>query len=253
MNRMELIAQRYNKQIFRRGPDAVKLWNEEVPAADVLSEALNQARAQEAGLPVPRLHEVTKLEGRWAILSDFIEGETLLQRIEAAPERLEEHLELFVQLQARVHAARAPKLPPQKDKLHRRISASGLDATTRYELHVRLEAMPQHEKVCHGDFMPSNVILQGEGNAPKAYIIDWAHVTQGNAAADAANTYVALLKCGREALAEAYLKLYCLRSDTALQYVRKWVPIIAGAHLARCKPEERAFYTGFCEGVAGEK
>ena len=246
---MELIAQRHNKQIFRRGDDAIKLWNEEVPAADVLSEALNQARAQEAGLPVPRLHEVTKLDGRWAILSDFIEGETLLERIEAAPERLEEHLELFVRLQTRVHAARAPKLRQQKDKLNRRISASGLDATTRYELHVRLEAMPQHEKVCHGDFMPSNVILA----ADKAFIIDWAHVTQGNAAADAANTYVALLKCGREALAEAYLKLYCLRSDTALQYVRKWVPIVAGAHLARCQPEERAFYAAFCEGVAGEK
>ena len=248
---MELICQRPNKQIFRRGQDMIKLWNEEVPAADVLSEALNQARAQEAGLPVPRLHEVTKIDGRWAIISDFIEGETLLQRIEADPSRLEERLELFIQLQMQVHAARAPKLRRQKDTLNRHISASGLDATTRYELHVRLEAMPQHDKICHGDFVPSNIILQG-GSAG-AFIIDWAHDTQGNAAADAAGTYLSLLKQARKTLAESYLKLYCLRSDTALQYIRKWIPIVAGARLAKCKPEERAFYAGFCEGVAGEK
>ena len=249
---MELIVQRPNKQIYRRegpgGPERIKLFGESVPASDVLHEALNHARALEAGLPVPCLREVTKLEGKWAVIADFIEGPTLLERMEAAPDD-PQWMELFVHLQMQVHAARAPQMQRQKDKLNRRISAGaacGLDATTRYELHVRLEAMPDHQKVCHGDFVPSNVLLRGG----EALIIDWSHATQGNASADAANTYLTLLKQSRTKLASDYLKLFCERSDTALQYIQRWIPIVAGAQLCKCgTEEERGFYRGWCEGV----
>ncbi|MDR2686885.1 MAG: aminoglycoside phosphotransferase family protein [Oscillospiraceae bacterium] len=249
---MELIVQRPNKQIFRRegpeGPQRVKLFGESVPASDVLHEALNHARACEAGLPVPCLREVTKLEDRWAVVADFVEGPTLLERMEAGPGG-PRWMELFVRLQMRVHAARAPQMQRQKDKLNRRVSAGaayGLDATTRYELHVRLEAMPDHQKVCHGDVVPANILLRGE----EAPIIDWSHATQGNASADAANTYLTLLMQQRGDLAAAYLKLFCERSDTALQYIQRWIPIVAGARLCTCKTEEeRVFCRGWCEGV----
>ncbi|MDR2753125.1 MAG: phosphotransferase [Oscillospiraceae bacterium] len=244
MERMELIVERPNKQIFRRGDEKVKCFAEGVPAGDVLSEALNQALAQEAGLPVPPLREVTKHDGRWAIISEFIEGETLLAQMQARPGD-ESLMVRFVALQMQVHAAQNFKLRRQKDKLHRQISASGLDATTRYELHVRLDAMPDHQKVCHGDFVPSNVVVRGT----RAFIIDWAHITQGCAAADAANTHITLCKQSHFALAEQYLKCYCEQSDTALQYIRRWLPIVAGAHLAGCLPGDRAFYQGYCDGV----
>ncbi|MDR0530551.1 MAG: aminoglycoside phosphotransferase family protein [Oscillospiraceae bacterium] len=242
---MELICSRPHKQIYRRGGDKIKLFSAEAHPADVLEEALNVELAQEAGLPVPPLHEVTKIDGQWAILQDFIEGETLQWHMEQDPARLAEWLALFVAVQTRVHAAQAPRLRRQKDQLHRGISASGLDATTRYELHIRLDAMPAHLKVCHGDFVPSNVLLRGG----EAWIIDWAHVTQGNASADAANTYLSLLRQGGEPLAAAYLAQYCEQSDTARQYLQKWVPIIAAAHLSYCPPQERSFFLGFCGGI----
>ena len=56
-----------------------------------------------------------------------------------------------------------------------------------YELLTRLESMPKHDKVCHGHFNPSNVIV---GKTGKMTVIDWAHATQGNASADAAMTYL---------------------------------------------------------------
>ena len=77
-----------------------------------------------------------------------------------------------------------------KDKFARQINGlKVLDATTRYELMTRLESMPKHDKICHGDFNPSNVIVGKNG---KMTVIDWAHVTQGNASADAAMTYLCL-------------------------------------------------------------
>lgn len=59
--------------------------------------------------------------------------------------------------------------------------------TQRYELLVRLESMAEAYKSMPGDFNPSNVIVGEDG---KLTVVDWAHVTQGNASADAALTYL---------------------------------------------------------------
>jgi thiamine kinase-like enzyme len=67
--------------------------------------------------------------------------------------------------------------------MNRNISESSCDATTRYDLHTRLEAMPKGTKLCHGDFNPSNIIIT-KNDVP--YIIDWSHATMGNASADVA-------------------------------------------------------------------
>ena len=244
MSEMLLIVQRPNKRVYRRGDDCVKLFGESVPASVVLREAMHQACAQEAGLPVPRLHEVTKIDGEWAIISDFIEGETLQSRMEAEPGN-PRWLELFVRLQLEVHEAYIPKIQRQRDKFLRKIAASRLDATTRYELLTRLETMPDRKKACHGDFIPSNVILRED----RAFVLDWNQLTQGSAGADAANTCLTLEKYGYDDLAAAYLKLYCEMSDTARQYVDKWTPIVAGAALGDCSEKDRAFYLGKCEGL----
>ncbi|MDR2526109.1 MAG: aminoglycoside phosphotransferase family protein [Oscillospiraceae bacterium] len=244
MENYELLSRRPNKALYRNGGEAVKIFAPEWPVANVLNEALLQARVEEAGLPVPKLHEVKKIDGQWAILSEFIAGLTFAERLAAAPSAREALLTEFVALQMAVHGKRAPHLPAQRDKLQRKISQSGLDATTRYELHVRLAAMPVHEKICHGDFVPSNVILRSGGS--EACIIDWAHASRGNAAADAAASCLALRKAGETDTVETYLRLYCEQSDTARQYVEKWLPIVAGAALATAKPEERAFYAAYC-------
>ena len=122
------------------------------------------------------------------------------------PAKKDEYLEMFVDLQMQVHAAKCPLLNKLKDKMNRKISETDLDATTRYELHTRLEGMPKHNKVCHGDFNPSNIIVKDAGTA---YIIDWAHVTQGNASADVACTYLLFHLSGDKEMADKYLDLFC--------------------------------------------
>ena len=39
-------------------------------------------------------------------------------------------------------------------------------------------------------------------------------------------------------LAEEYLKIFSKKSDTAIQYVQKWLPIVAAAQLTKAIPEE---------------
>ena len=230
------IAVRATKTVYRDGDLAIKLFNEGYSKSDILNEALNQARVEETGLLVPKVLEVGIFDGRWAIVSEFIEGKTMAQLMTEQPEKKEELMSRFVDIQLSIHARRAPLLNKIKDKMERKIDETSLDATTRYELHTRLESMPKHKKVCHGDYNPSNVIITESGDA---YIIDWSHATQGNASADAARTYLLFWLAGDVDSAHLYMDLFCRKSDTAKQYVEKWLPIVAASQSVKGKPEER--------------
>ena len=233
-----VIAVRNNKTIYRDGDSAIKVFGADYSKADVLNEALNQARIEETGLNIPKVLEVTMIDGKWAIVSEFIKGKTLAQLMEENPEKKGEYIELLVDLQMGVHAKTSPLLNKLKDKMSRKIAATELDATTRYDLHTRLEGMPKHNKVCHGDFNPSNIIITERG---LPYILDWSHATQGNASADVARTYLLFWLHGDISGAELYLYTFCKKSDTAKQYVQKWMPIVAASQSVKGNEHEREF------------
>ncbi|MGM9644910.1 MAG: phosphotransferase [Eubacteriales bacterium] len=233
-----VIAVRNNKTIYRDGERCIKVFNADFSKADVLNEALNQARIESTGLNIPKILEVTTIDGKWAIISEFIKGKTLAQLMEENPEKKNEYIELLVDLQMEVHSKTCPLLNKLKDKMNRKISETTLDATTRYDLHTRLESMPKHNKVCHGDFNPSNIIITDDGTP---YILDWSHATQGNASADVARTYLLFWLAGDEEGAEFYLNTFCKKSDTAKQYVQKWMPIVAASQSVKGNEKEREF------------
>ena len=153
------------------------------------------------------------------------------------PDNLDKYLEQFVDLQIEVQSKTCPLLNKLKDKMNRKIGQADLDATTRYDLRTRLEAMPKHNKLCHGDFDPKNIILRDDG---EAFILDWSHATQGNASADAARTYLLFRLSGNDELAQRYLQLFCEKSGTALTYVQKWMPIVAASQSVKGNETERA-------------
>ncbi len=241
-----IIAKRKDKTIYRDGDRCIKVFDTNYSKADILNEALNQARIEETGLNIAKILEVTMIEGKWAIITDFIEGKTLAQLMEENPDKTSEYLELLVDLQLNVHSKSCPMLNKLKDKMNRKISESTLDATTRYELHTRLEGMPKHKKVCHGDFNPSNIIITDDGTP---YILDWAHATQGNASADVARTYLLFCLKNEEDLAKEYLNLFCKKSNTAKQYVQKWMPIVAASQSVKGNDKEREFLLSWCDVV----
>ena len=234
----QIIAVRKNKTVYRDGDRCIKVFDADYSKADVLNEALNQARIEETGLHVPKVLEVTVVESKWAIITEFIEGKTLAQLMEEHPEKLNDYLNLLVDIQLEIQSKTCPLLNKLKDKMNRKIDQTRLDATTRYDLHTRLESMPKHKKVCHGDFNPSNIIITADGTP---YILDWAHATQGNASADAARTYLLFCLKGEITTAKQYLDLFCRKSDTARQYVRKWMPIVAASQSVKGNEAEREF------------
>lgn len=233
----KVLAVRANKVIYREGDTVLKVFDRSFPKADVLNEALNQARIEETGLPVPKILGVSvTAEGEWAIVQEYIEGKTMAQLMEEQPEKKEEYLKRFVELQLLVHSKTSPMLTKLKDKLDRQINGyEKLAPGARFVLRGRLDGMPTHNKVLHGDFNPGNIIVSEDGTC---HILDWSHAAQGNASADAAITYLLLVLQDRE-LGEAYLKLFCEKSKTARHYVQQWLSIVAASRKTREIPEEQ--------------
>ncbi len=121
-----------------------------------------------------------------------------------------------------------------------------IDATQRYELQTRITSMPKHDKVCHGDFNPSNIIITDEG---VPYIIDWSHATRGNASADAARTYLIFTLEGKEDIAKKYIEVFSKKADIPIQLIQKWMPIVAASQSLKGKKEELDILTSWANVV----
>ncbi len=238
MNPDKIIAVRNEKTVYRDGDRCLKVFGTGYSEADVLSEAANQARAEEAGINVPKVLEVTSVDGKRAIVSEYIGGKTLARLAQENPEKKNGYIGLLVDIQLEIQSKRCRLLRKLSDKLSDKIECADIPATVRYSMLARLAEMPHHCKICHGDLTLSNIIAADNG---KYYILDWAHAAQGNASADAAHTYFRFCMDGDSDDAEKYLTLFCEKSGTEKQYVKKWMPIIATAQSVNGNAREREF------------
>ena len=234
------IAQRANKTVYKDNGNTIKLFVEDYSKADILNEALNQARVEEStDLNIPKLVEVTKIDNRWALVFEHVEGKTLEELMVACPEKEDEYLNMFVDIQLEILSKSAPLLSRVKDKFKRKITnCQDIDESTKYELLQRLEGMKNHAKLCHGDFNPSNIVVKEDGSH---YILDWAHVTQGNASADVARTYLLFSIQNKTVLADKYLNLFASKSGIEVKHIQRWIPIVAATQLTKGIAEERDF------------
>lgn len=248
MNLDNLISSGKNA-VYRDGDNAIKVFSKETNKAEVLNEALNTTRVEETGFPIPCISEVSKVDSQWAITMNYIEGRTLAQIMKEDPSNAKNYIRQMVDLQLEMHDQRAPLLNKLKDKLIRQIqSLDDLDSVRKYDLLTRLDGMPKHVKVCHGDFVPQNILVTEDG---KMFVLDWVHATQGNASADAARTYL-LLSLDNPYLADLYMDSFCEQSDTKKRYVQQWLPIVAAAQLTKKKPEETALLMKWLDVVEYE-
>lgn len=237
---MEKIAVRENKEIFIDNENVIKLFVEDYPKSNILNEALNQARVEESSnLNVPKLVEIKKIENRWALISEYIEGKTIKQLMEEDYENFDKYLKLFIKVQLTILDNKVPLLNRMKDKFTRKIeNATQFDENTKYELLGRLNGIKNHNELCHGDYLPSNVIIQEDGTV---YVIDWAHATQGNAAADAARTYLMFSMEGQEELAEKYISVFSEMSGIPRKTIYQWTPLVAATRMVKDIKEEQDF------------
>ena len=246
------LVERHNKVVYRDGDRIVKAFSPSKPNYDVFREALNLARMEPVDINTPTVREVSQLEdGSWALSYDYIPGTTLsdLMNEAASVEEENAYLEKFVDLQIKVQNTEPPlTLTSQYKKLPRMIGkVQELSPTSRYDMQMRCDRLRMGNCICHGDFIPSNIVVGEDGTYS---ILDWTHVTRGLPEADAALTYM-LLHLDSKEEADRYLDMYSVRADIPKQKIFYWLPVVAAAELSRGRAKQEEFLRSWID-VAGE-
>lgn len=237
MELKKLISDSAKVSVFERGDKCVKVFKEpDEPKSVVFYEALTHTRVEETGFAkMSEIIGAVKEDGKWALEYTFIKGKTVDEMMREEP-RSEELLGKMADLHIEVNALRSGKLSRLKDYLKRSIEGLDIiDDVKKYELLTKLSGMEDAAAVCHGEFMPENIIVNDKG----MFVVDWFKAKQGNPLADAARTYLGFCLRHRTESAEKYLRIYCEKAGADPKKVREWLPIVAAAQLKFKRPEER--------------
>src|SRR5262249_34395426 len=136
----------------------------------------------------------------------------------------------------RLNPRPAGKLGGRRSRLAKNIAGTGFpDEPLKQVLLGRLAAMPDGDRLCHGDFHPVNVL--GQNSLPM--VIDWPDACCGDPAADVCRSYL-LLKLHAEDIADPYIDVYCNITNTPRASILDWLPFVAAARLAEDVPDDWA-------------
>ncbi len=241
-----IIALRNDRTVYRDGGNCLKVFEKNVSKAKVFTEAFNQTQAQCAGINVPSISQITQIDGKWAIIYDFIEGKSLNDEMVKNGSDTAACLERLAELQLEIHKPAETDLPQLKDRLGKDILKAKLSRETTDKVMKILEKLPNGDGIFHGCFSPDNIILGDDG---KSYIIDWTHAAQGSVFADAAGTFLTFIIDGKNEEAEAYLDIFGKKNESDTERVKEWIPVIAASRLSYSNERESKLLSPWLEAI----
>lgn len=222
-------------EVFELGRDVLKLYRAGIGPEAARREADNLRILAGRQLPVPRALDVIEHDGRWGLWMSRAAGSPLAAPMGEA-DGVDAAIALAVRLHQQVHQQSGLGLMPLKTRLAGQIGrAALLSEAERQAALDRLAALPDGDRVCHGDFHPFNVMVDGETPT----IIDWLDATCGPPAADVARSYL-LVPHNMPELAERYLELYLRDAALERAAVLDWLPVLASGRLSENVPQEEA-------------
>ncbi|CAN7634400.1 phosphotransferase family protein [Rhizobium sp. LjRoot254] len=212
--------------VYEYGEMALKLYRSRASKGSAFREAANLAVLEARSLPTPRIHAVGEYDGRWGVLMDRAPGTCFADRIASAVHMSD--LETMAQLHRRIHEQPGSGLPSLKERLSGNIQrAESLHPAARDRLLGQIEALPDGDRVCHGDFHPWNIHESANG----IIVLDWLDACSGDPAADVCRTYV-LMHHVSPVIAADYVGAYARVAGLSPANVLVWLPVVAAARLA---------------------
>ena len=116
-----VIAIRNNRTVYRDGDKCVKVFSKKYRKSEIYNEALNISRIEETGLNIPEIIEITKINDKVALVTQYIKGKTLDQLLKENPNKKTEYLETMANIQIEINSKQAPSIITLKDKTLRNI------------------------------------------------------------------------------------------------------------------------------------
>lgn len=238
MQNYELISN-WGDGIYKDKNKALKLFRNK-PYEYVIEKARIQSIVYNAGLPVPAVYGVKKINENEIVMEmDYIKGEPLIYE-NMDIEKRTEALKTLARLQSMINAVDAVDFGLPKYSTHiiseiKRtpyLSAKAKDKV--FDLFYRL--YKEKSNLCHGDFHPNNVLFDGE----KHWIIDWDGAGTGEPVADACIAYFYEYRF-MPSIAGIYVQEYCKHAGIKQEAFLAWRPIAAAYHVNIKTKEERDY------------
>lgn len=228
-----LIGSGKEAEVFDAGDRVVKLYRKtaKAPKRAAFREASILALVESLGLAVPSAHAVGQVDGRWGIAMTRAEGPSLADAIRS-PDQVPACLERMARLQIAIHSRPGTHFGSLKARLAANIAGMPDEALRRRLLHG-LAALPERDRLCHGDFHPWNIL----GPPGREVVVDWLDACAGDPAADVCRTYV-LIRPVAPDLAMAYVETYAVAAGESRDRILAWLPFVAAARLAEGVPDE---------------
>ncbi len=151
-------------------------------------EVARHTLIQEYGLPVPKLHDVVTVNDRTGLIYKRVHGVSMLHMTRESMHKLPKYARDMAALHREVGSCQIEEgLPSMKDDLERSIGKQKLlDINETLEVVNYLNTLPEGDRLCHGDFHPDNILVEGD----QYYIIDWETCSKACFSTDVMRTHL---------------------------------------------------------------
>ncbi|WP_343714992.1 phosphotransferase [Inquilinus sp.] len=232
-----LIGSGKEAEVFGCGALAVKLYRvtATAPKPSAFHEAAVLALIGAHGLPVPEVHAVGQVDGRWGLAMTRAQGPPLGEAMRPGSGEAAAGLERMVRLHRQIHDCPGTHLTGLKGRLAADIgrAAATLGRPLARRLLDGLATLPEGDRLCHGDFHPWNIL----GRPGREVVVDWLDACAGDPAADVCRSYVLIHPVAPD-VAAAYVEAYAAAACIGRDRILAWLPAVAAARLAEGVPDQ---------------
>jgi len=247
---LTLVGAGREAEVFAWGDGRVlRLARDPAGAQRMDEEAAALTAAARAGAPVPRPYERVSVDARPGLVMERVDGDDLLVRVQRRPWTARAVGRAAGRLHARLHDVPAPaQLPSLRERVADLLRSPLVPADVRASAERQRAALPDGDRLCHGDFHPGNVI--------GSRVIDWTGASVGDPGADVARTCMLIAvaeppgerpmwivrqvaRIARLHILDAYLRAYRRARPLDPAHVELWLPVVATARLAEGIEPER--------------
>jgi hypothetical protein len=238
----------------------LKLFYVAISTDSIMFETRAARLVSAMNLPTPKLLGEVMLDGRYGLIYERVEGESLLACLGTRPWLCIRYARQFAELHTAIHRQRGTGMPPIKPSLENTFyGLKGLPPGLLETALERLVCLQDGEMLCHLDFHPDQVMVTATGQ----FVLDWMTAHCGPPAANVARTIV-LLRFGpvlnaswlmqvlvnllRRIFLRTYLRRYLeLNQAVTIAAIEAWLPLVALARLAENIPGERGKLQAFLQ------
>lgn len=245
----------------------LKLYRHAQAKQEAHAEAELTRHAHAAGAPAPAVYETLTVDGRCGTVYERLNGPTMLSVLITRPWRVNVFAQQMAALHAQLHQCSGAGLSTQAVRVRELAQWVEGQADFAPALKTKLlnviNALPEGNRLCHGDFHPDNVLLTPDG--PR--VIDWTNAWSGHPLADVARTSIilrlgdpppgffqrAFINVFRLLFHELYLRHYFLQPTAYARHeLRRWELPLAVARLTDGITVERPVLLRFIAARAQE-